>query len=513
MESLSRRKFIQRTALAGGALFLLPKLEASMLSDNSTGNYFLKEFGIDESLCQKLLAKALSKGGDFADLYFEYSVSNYLGLEDGKVNQSYGDISLGVGIRTVKGDQIGYGFTQELTEASMLSAATTASTLCNMKPTSVVSSFNHLKTGNYYPVELGYNGIPANSKLPLLQNINQKCFGLSPEIVKVNAGFQSTAKRVFIATSDGVMTEDLIPSGFVYASVVAERNGKREQSFYNLGGRRDTSFYTDDVINKVSTKAVNNALKLFDAIQPPAGEMPVVLGPGVTGILLHEAIGHGMEADFNRKKISTFSTMIGKKVAEPFVTIIDDGTNMNLAGSINVDDEGTPGKKTVLVENGILTGYLHDKISAKHYGVEPTGNGRRQDFQNYPIPRMRNTYMLGGTASVDDIIKQAGNGIYVEDVSNGQVKIGEGDFAFYVSQGRMIENGKLTSPIKDVNIIGNGPKMLSNIILAANNLEMYHGGAGQCGKNGQGVPVSFGLPTCLVKSLTVGGTRQKGGQS
>ena len=513
MESLSRRKFIQRTALAGGALFLLPKLEASMLSDNSSGNYFLKEFGIDENLCQKLLAKALSKGGDFADLYFEYSVSNYLGLEDGKVNQSYGDISLGVGIRTVKGDQIGYGFTQELTETSMLSAAATASTLCDMKPTSVVTSFNHLKTGNYYPVEPGYNGIPANSKLPLLQKINQKCFGLSPEIVKVNAGFQSTAKRVLIATSDGIMSEDLIPSGFIYASVVAERNGKREQSFYNLGGRRDYSFYTDDVITKVSSKAVNNALNLFDAIQPPAGEMPVVLGPGVTGILLHEAIGHGMEADFNRKKISTFSTMIGKKVAESFVTIIDDGTNLNLAGSINVDDEGTPGKKTVLVENGILTSYLHDKISAKHYGVEPTGNGRRQDFQNYPMPRMRNTYMLGGTSSVDDVIRQAGNGIYVEDVSNGQVKIGEGDFAFYVSQGRLIENGKLTSPIKDVNIMGNGPKMLTNIIMAANNLEMYHGGAGQCGKHGQGVPVSFGLPTCLVKSLTVGGTRQKGGQS
>ena len=499
--------------MAGGALFLLPKLEASMLSDNSPGNYFLKEFGIDESLCQKLLAKALSKGGDFADLYFEYTVSNYLGLEDGKVNQSYGDISLGVGIRTVKGDQIGYGFTQELTEAAMISAAATASTLCNMKATSALPSFNRLKTGNYYPVALDYNGIPANSKLPILQNINQKCFGLSPEVIKVNAGFQSSAKRVLIATSDGVMAEDLIPSGFVYASVVAERNGKREQSFYNLGGRRDASFYTDDVVNKVATKTVNNALKLFDAIQPPAGEMPVVLGPGVTGILLHEAIGHGMEADFNRKKISTFSTMIGKKVAEPFVTIIDDGTNMNLAGSLNVDDEGTPGKKTTLVENGILTGYLHDKISAKHYGVEPTGNGRRQDFQNYPMPRMRNTYMLGGTASADDVIRQAGNGIYVEDVSNGQVKIGEGDFAFYVSQGRLIENGKLTSPIKDINIMGNGPKMLTNIIMLANDLEFYKGGAGQCGKNGQGVPVAFGLPTCLVKSLTVGGTQQKGGQS
>jgi len=267
------------------------------------------------------------------------------------------------------------------------------------------------------------------------------------------------------------------------------------------------------VVDEIVSKSVDNTLQLFDAIQPPAGEMPVVLGPGVTGILLHEAIGHGMEADFNRKNTSTYSTMLGKKVAEPFVTIIDDGTNMNLSGSINMDDEGTPAQKTVLVENGILTSYLHDKISAKYYGVKPTGNGRRQDFMNYPVPRMRNTYMLGSDATVDDVIKQAGNGIYVEDVSNGQVKIGEGDFAFYVSQGRMIKDGKLTQPIKDVNIMGNGPKMLANITMAANDLEMYFGGAGQCGKNGQGVPVSFGLPTCLVKSLTVGGTRQKGGRS
>jgi TldD protein len=514
MKSIPRRKFIQGAALAGGALIFLPALKAcKFLDGQSSGNYFLKEFGIDETLCQKLLAKALSKGGDFADLYFEYSVSNYLGLEDGKVNQSYGDISLGVGIRTVKGDQIGYGFTQDLTENSMMSAATTASTLCNATATKAESSFMPLKTGNYYPVANDFTGIPGNSKLPLLQTVNEKCFALSPEIVKVNAGFLSSAKRIMIVTSDGTKAEDLMPYGYIYSSVVAERKGKREQSGWSLGGRRDLSYYTDQVINEVAAKSVNDTLKLFDAIQPPAGEMPVVLGPGVTGVLLHEAIGHGMEADFNRKNTSTYSTMLGKKVAEPFVTIIDDGTNMNLSGSINVDDEGTPGQKTILVENGILTSYLHDKISAKHYDVKPTGNGRRQDFQNYPVPRMRNTYMLGGSASKEDVIRQAGNGIYVENVSNGQVKIGEGDFAFYVSQGRMIENGKLTAPIKDVNIMGNGPKMLANITMAANDLEMFQGGGGQCGKSGQGVPVSFGMPTCLVKSLTVGGTQQKGGQS
>ncbi len=515
MKPIPRRKFIQGTALAGGALLLLPPGLAACSSGGvlTSGDYFLREFGIDETLCRKLLAKALSRGGDFADLYFEYTVSNYLGLEDGKVNRSYGDISLGVGIRTVKGDQIGYGYTQELTEESMMSAAATASTLCDMTATPVGSSFTKLKPGNYYPVAADFDGIPAKSKLSLLQQVNEKCFALSPEIVKVSAGFQSNIKRILIASSDGVIAEDIIPGGYIYSSVVAERNGKREQSSWDFGGRRDLSFYTDEVINDVAAKSVNNAMKLFDAIQPPAGEMPVVLGPGVTGVLLHEAIGHGMEADFNRKKISTYSTMLGKKVAEPFVNIIDDGTNMHLNGSLNVDDEGNPGKKTILVENGILTSYIHDKISAKYYGVEPTGNGRRQDFQNYPIPRMRNTYMLGGDASAEDVIREAGNGIFVENVSNGQVKIGEGDFAFYVSQGRMIENGKLTAPIKDVNIMGNGPKMLANITMAANDLQMHLGGGGQCGKNGQGVPVSFGLPTCLVKSLTVGGTEQKGGRS
>ncbi|NJK85109.1 MAG: TldD/PmbA family protein, partial [Bacteroidales bacterium] len=330
---------------------------------------------------------------------------------------------------------------------------------------------------------------------------------------KVTTGFYNCIKHILIVTSDGLKVADVLPRSYLYVTVVAEKNGKTEQASQQYGGRRDFSFYSDDLINKLTNEVIQKVENLFEAVQPPAGEMPVVLGPGVTGILLHEAIGHGMEADFNRKKVSTYSSMLGKKVAQPFVTIIDDGTNPGFLGSINVDDEGSPSKKTVLVENGILTSYLHDKISAKHYGVEPTGNGRRESFEHYPLPRMRNTYMLGGNDLPEDIIKAAGNGIYIENVSNGQVKIGEGDFAFYVSQGRMIENGKLTAPIKDVNIMGNGPKMLENIVMVGNDLVLHEGGAGSCGKAGQSVPVSFGLPTCLVKSLTVGGTQKKGGQS
>jgi TldD protein len=310
-----------------------------------------------------------------------------------------------------------------------------------------------------------------------------------------------------VVTSEGTKAEDLQPRDYLTAFVIAEKGGRKEQAGWNLGGRLDFSAFSPDAVEAIAAKAVGDALQLFDAVQPPAGEMPVVLGPGVTGVLLHEAIGHGMEADFNRKKTSTFSTMIGKRVAESFVTILDDGTIPGQLGSINFDDEGIPGQKTALVENGILTSYMHDRISARFYKVKPTGNGRRESYQHYVQPRMRNTLMLAGPAAADDVIRAAGKGIYVQNVSNGQVKIGEGDFAFYVSQGRMIEDGKLGAPIKDVNIMGNGPKMLRNITMVAGDLEMSRGGTGACGKGGQSVPCGFGQPTCLVKSLTVGGVR------
>jgi len=510
MKTVSRRDFLKTGATAAAATAATPLLAKGWFGlppGAEAPGYFEREFGVTDALCRKVLAEALAKGGDFADLYFEHTLSNYLILEDGKVNRAASDVALGVGIRTVKGDQVGYGFTQELGEKPMLAAAATAATIASGSGRAPAGRFSPLTLADRYPLKTLFTAVALGSKLPLVQAVNDRCFALSPLVVKVNAAFHDQQKRILIVTSDGVKAEDLQPRTYLAATAVAEKNGRRERAGWNLGGRRDFSYFTPALIEELAKTAVGRTLVLFDAVQPPAGEMPVVLGPGVTGVLLHEAIGHGMEADFNRKKISTYCTMIGQKVAEPFVTIVDDGTVPNLLGSINVDDEGTPGQKTVLVDKGILTSYIHDRISASFYGVKPTGNGRRQSYQDYPIPRMRNTYMEAGPASRDDVVKAAGKGIYVEGVSNGQVKIGEGDFAFFVSEGRMIEGGRLGAPIKDVNIMGNGPKMLAATTMVADDFEFDRGGAGACGKGGQSAPCGFGQPTCLIKSLTVGGTR------
>lgn len=514
MKIITRRTFLKTTGKAAIAAAAVPGLPWGWynLARAEQPVYFEAEFGITDNLCQKVLAAALSKGGDFADLYFEHTIRNWVLLEDGIVNRAYSDVALGVGIRTVKGDQVGYGFTQELAEKPMLDAAAVAATIADAKEKKPAGKLVPMKLKNYYPLKQLLTSVPLESKLPLVQSVNDKCFSLSSLVAKVSVGFHDEQKRILVVTSDGTKAEDLLPRTYLYASVVAEKNGKRERAGWNFGGRRDFSFYTKALRDELATIAVDRAVVLFDAVQPPAGEMPVVLGPGVPAVLLHEAIGHGMEADFNRKKISTYATMIGKKVAEPFVTIVDDGTNPNMLGSLNVDDEGTPGQRTVLVDNGILTSYMHDKISAEHYKVKPTGNGRRQSYQHYVQPRMRNTYMEAGPAAPEDVIKSVKKGIYVEDVSNGQVKIGEGDFAFYVSQGKMVENGKLTAPIKDINIMGNGPKMLRNITMLADDLKMNEGGAGACGKGGQAVPCGFGMPSALVKSMTVGGVRARGGR-
>ena len=328
---------------------------------------------------------------------------------------------------------------------------------------------------------------------------------MEPSIEKVSVGWMDRDERVLIVTSDGVFSTDRRPMATLYCSVTANKNGVRQSNGASVSRREGIDYFTEENIREVCHKAVDRTMILFEAQRPPAGEMPVVLAAGASGILLHEAIGHGLEADFNRKGTSIYATMMNEKVAPDFVTIVDDGLQENDRGALNVDDEGQATSCTTLIENGVLKSYLHDRISAKHYGVSPTGSGRRESFRHVPMPRMRSTYMLDGPHSRDEIIRAVDYGIIADTFTNGQVQIGAGDFTFYIKNGWLIEGGEITAPIKDVNIIGNGPEALKNVVMAAGDA-VLDDGSWTCGKNGQGVPVSMGVPTMLVeKSMTVGG--------
>jgi TldD protein len=333
--------------------------------------------------------------------------------------------------------------------------------------------------------------------------------GADPRVRKVRVYFVDESGAMLLADSDGQIVEDLQPMTTMGLTCIAEQDGRREENYYNVAARDDISYYSPERIDRMVRECVENTVVLFEATPAPAGEMPVVLAAGSSGILLHEAIGHGMEADFNRKNVSIYSDKIGRPVAKSFVSIVDEGTQEHARGAINVDDEGTVAGKTMLVQDGVLATYLHDRISAKHYGVKPTGNGRRQGYQHAPMPRMRSTYMLPGPHKKEEIVASVKKGLYCSRFTNGQVQIGAGDFTFYVKNGYLIEDGKLTRPIKDVNIIGNGPKVLELVDMVSDDLAIDEGGW-TCGKNGQMVPVSQGIPTVRVASITVGGSTQKG---
>ncbi|MCA9729358.1 MAG: TldD/PmbA family protein, partial [Candidatus Eisenbacteria bacterium] len=401
-------------------------------------------------------------------------------------------------------------FTEELTPESIVDAAKTAASIANGSARRAPDSYRVAGHANYYPIETAWDEVGVDRKIPFLDKINERIWQLDNRVQKASVHFSDVTGRILVVTSDGVAVEDYQPGSYLAASVVAEQNGRRERNSFDLAGRRDINSFGDDSIEQIATNAVARTVRLFEAIKPPAGEMPVVLAAGGAGILLHEAIGHGMEADFNRKGISIYADMIGRQVANPNVTVVDNGTLDGIRGSINVDDEGNPSERTVLVENGILRSYLHDRISAQHYGVASTGSGRRESFQYRPMPRMRNTYMESGPHTPEEIIQSVQRGVYCETFTNGQVQIGAGDFSFYVSAGYLIEDGKLTAPIKDVNLIGNGPKALEAISMVGNDLTLAVGGW-TCGKSGQSVPVGQGMPTVRIDgTVTVGGT--EGGQ-
>jgi len=466
--------------------------------------YFAR-FGVTETLIRETLAAALSRGGDYGDLFFQHRVSTAMSLEDGVVSKASTMVELGVGVRVVKGDQTGYAYTEDLTLEAMRSAARTAAAIADGPSRPGPQHFHVFKElPKRYVLQTGWDAVRPEQKLPLLDQLNTAAFKADPRIAKVGVSFSDEHGAILVADSNGRLVEDIQPMTSLYLSCVAEQNGKREQNAYGVAGRAGLDFYSPERMGRIVREAVGRTTILFESSQPPAGEMPVVLAAGSSGILLHEAIGHGMEADFNRKGTSIYADKINKPIAQPFVNIVDDGTNEYARGAINVDDEGNVPDKTMLVENGVLTTFLHDSISARHYKVKPTGNGRRESYRHAPLPRMRSTYMLPGPHKSEEIIASVKKGIYCSNFTNGQVNIGAGDFTFYVKNGYLIEDGKLTRPIKDVNIIGNGPKVLEKVDMVADDLVIDEGGW-TCGKDGQGVAVSQGIPTVRVASITVGG--------
>ena len=511
---ISRRVFLKGCSkgvvAAAAAPYLLGPGVGEVLAgpagqDMALVDYYAR-FGVDENLIRDVMAEALARGGDYCDLFFEHSISNTVGMEDGAVNRAYSDVDFGVGIRVLKGDQTGYSFTEEITPKAMRLAARTAANIADSAGTVQPVGLGFHKTPNHYPVRLPWEDVSVDDKIPYLTEINDRILGLDPRVIKAQIWFINDTSYVLIATSEGRVVKDYRPMGFCVATCTAEQNGQRENNYYVLGGRVGFEFINPESVERLSREAVRRTVDLFDAVKPDAGEMEVVLAAGSSGVLLHEAIGHGMEADFNRKGISIYADKMNKPIAEDFVTIVDDGTNLNVRGSLNVDDEGNDTEKTYLVRDGVLTSYLHDRISSRHYGVEPTGNGRRESFRYAPIPRMRNTYMLPGPHTKEDIIKSVKKGLYAEHFTNGQVYIGAGDFTFYVKSGYLIEDGEITRAVKDVNIIGNGPEVLRNVVMVADDLALSEGGH-TCGKDGQGVPVSLGLPTMKVSKITVGGVK------
>lgn len=464
-----------------------------------------EHFGVDEPALSKVMAAAMEPGADYADLYFQQSRGSSISMEDGIISRASTSVDRGVGIRVLVGDQTGYAYSEDLDVDAMCQAARTAASIAAGGGGVGPQGF-HAKAGaDLYSIGEPWESIEVARKLPLLQELDRLTRAAEPAITKVSVNWRDGEGRILVVNSLGEACADFRPMASMGVSVTAEKDGEIQTGYASRAGRFGIDHYTPELLDSLGRESIGRAMILFEARRPPAGEMPVVLSAGAAGILLHEAIGHGMEADCNRKGTSVFATMLNQKVAEDCVTIVDSALHPFERGAINFDDEGSDVERTVLVEGGTLRSYLHDRLSAKHYGLDQsTGSGRRQSFRYPPLPRMRCTYMENGPHSKDEIVASVKNGIIAETFTNGQVAIGAGDFTFYVKNGWLIEDGKVTAPIKDVNIIGNGPEALGRITMVADDMKIDPGGW-TCGKDGQSVPVSQGLPTTLVSQLTVGG--------
>ncbi|MFZ2393358.1 metalloprotease TldD [Rhodoferax sp.] len=467
----------------------------------------LTPFGLDESHLARALAEIKAHQVDEADLYFQYTRSEGWSLEEGIVKTGSFSIDQGVGVRAVSGEKTAFAYSDDISEASLLDAARTVRSISSSAqlgrvrvPSKKIASSRSLYSG-LDPIA----SLDSTAKVKLLEKVEQLARAKDPRVAQVMAGLAAEYDVVLVARADGTLAADVRPLVRLSVTVIAEQQGRREVGSAGGGGRFGFAYFDDALIGQYVDEAVSAALTNLAARPAPAGEMTVVLGAGWPGILLHEAIGHGLEGDFNRKGSSAFSGRIGQRVAAKGVTVLDDGTLSDRRGSLNVDDEGNASGRNVLIEDGILKGYIQDAMNARLMGVKPTGNGRRESYAHVPIPRMTNTYMLGGDKAPEEIVASIKKGLYATNFGGGQVDITSGKFVFSASQAYWVENGKILYPVKGATLVGSGPEVLKRVSMIGNDMKL-DSGVGTCGKEGQSVPVGVGQPTLRIDGLTVGGT-------
>ncbi|MCC6525314.1 MAG: metalloprotease TldD [Polyangiaceae bacterium] len=461
---------------------------------------------IDAALCEKLLAVCLERGGDYADLFFEYRRSAGFSYDEGILKAASRSVALGLGVRVQRGDATGFAYVEDLDWEAMKRAATTAARIATSGGAAEPEHLVTRSTPRRYELERSSFDAALLDKRRLLERASAAALGHDPLIVRAEASFNEALRELLVATSDGVFAFDSQPMIRFGVRAVAERSGKRQDGSSGGGGRMTLAYFDTSSPEEHARRAATQAIAMLDATEAPAGQMPVVLGPGDSGILLHEAVGHGLEADFNRKGTSRYAGQIGSKVASELCTVVDDATLVQSRGSINIDDEGVEPTRAVLIENGVLVGYMHDRLSARHYRRQSTGNGRRESFACAALPRMTNTILLGGPHDPEEIVKSVQRGIYAKRFGGGQVDISNGDFVFSLTESYLIEDGKLGRPLKDVNLVGNGPEVLGRVSMLGHDLEVSDG-VWTCGKDGQSVPVGVGCPTIKIDEITVGGTK------
>ena len=474
-----------------------------------TQSFFAARFALTEHDLESYLSEALSAGGDYADLYFEYLATTSLGIDEEIVKSATEGVTLGVGVRVISGERTGYAYSDDLAPEKIRKAARVAACIAKGPATVMKSGFEQPKNHNLYPMLHAPNERGLEERVALVKRADAAARAYDPRVFQVQATYADSLRHVLVATSDGRLSFDRQPMARMSVMVLArESHGDTtpQHGFAGGGGRVTLDFFLNEKTpESFATEAARQAIVQLGATDAPAGEMPVVLASGWPGILLHEAVGHGLEADFNRKGTSAFSGRVNQPVASPLCTIVDDGTIGSRRGSLNVDDEGMPTQKNILIENGVLRGYLQDKLSSRLMKTESTGSGRRESYQHIPMPRMTNTYMLAGDSDPADIIRSVQKGIYCATFSGGQVDITSGNFVFSATESYLIEDGKITRPLRGASLIGNGPEALKFVSMVGHDLKLDEG-MGTCGKEGQSVPVGVGIPTVKIDRMTVGGT-------